>query len=588
MVKTTASLARTATQQSGDSGGVSGLPDAMFLSPATALGSFPGAGLLLDSQGHVVAANGSGRPLVPAFDRGGDSALRGMVADAAREGRVVADKVEIEVDDGALMLDIVCLPLDVADGDRFVLALSRDATSERKLVDALVASRQMFKDLVACSTDFAWETHANGTFAFVSARGALGYTAHELNRRQARQLLLKPAADDQSFPFESTIPHEDAEVWMRRADGGTACLLVSSLPIFSRDGEWQGARGVARDVTEMRERDIALERARHRERLLGVIVDSIRNEIEPAAMLETAAETTAETVVADHCWILRRDAEGRFRRAAVSARVDSVLPETADFVAMDTASSDSARGVTERSIDGVSVLTAVSRYHGEANGAVCICRPQGGEAWTDVERGLLVGVADCLGIAIEQIANHEQLERVSRTDELTGLFNRRAFFEEVGRRLVHHRRTRRSGTLVYVDLDNFKPVNDVHGHHQGDAVLRELAAMLADGTRIADIVARLGGDEFALWLEETDETAAIAKAKSLLADSHRLRPLSADDARPLGISIGMAVSDPAADESLDDLVARADKAMYQVKHGGKSGIAVARNRRRSTNNSGGA
>ena len=223
-------------------------------------------------------------------------------------------------------------------------------------------------------------------------------------------------------------------------------------------------------------------------------------------------------------------------------------------------------------------MSAVSRYHGVVNGAVSVSREEGDDPWSDGDRGLLVGVADCLGIAIEQIVNHETLERISRTDELTGLLNRRAFFEEVERRLAHHRRTGRAGTLIYVDLDNFKPVNDVHGHQRGDEVLRDLAAMLSTGTRVGDLVARLGGDEFALWLEETAERDAVTKARDLLRESKCLRPLSAGEDRPLGISIGMAISETRGSESLDELVARADRAMYEVKHGGKSGIAIARSR----------
>ena len=151
------------------------------------------------------------------------------------------------------------------------------------------------------------------------------------------------------------------------------------------------------------------------------------------------------------------------------------------------------------------------------NGAISVCREEGDPAWTNDDRGLLVGVADCLGIAVEQIVNHETLERISRTDELTGLLNRRAFFEEVDRGLTHHRRAGRAGALVYIDLDNFKPVNDVHGHQWNDEVLCDLADMLSMGTRVGNLVARLGGDEFALWLEETTETNAAAKAQETLA-----------------------------------------------------------------------
>ncbi len=132
----------------------------------------------------------------------------------------------------------------------------------------------------------------------------------------------------------------------------------------------------------------------------------------------------------------------------------------------------------------------------------------------------------------------------------------------------------RCGALLYVDLDNFKQVNDVHGHQRGDEALVALAEILSGGSRVGDIPARLGGDEFALWLEETDAAAAEAKARTLLEQARSLRAYSGSPDTPLGISIGIALSDPALDESIDELLARADEAMYAVKKGGKGSFAL--------------
>ena len=586
MAKSTLPLAHNTFDTLTKSRGEQRVPDLLNMSPTSVLSGYAGPGVLLDEKGQVVASNTDGHVLAKAFESGGDSTLRGLLAGVILESRAVSEKVEIEVEDGSVTLDIVLVPFGLDEGSRFVLALSRESTTERNLIDALIASRQLFKDLVACSSDFAWETLPDGSFGYVSSKGALGYSAHELNKQNVRQLVHSSQVADAPFPFEGTIPYEDIEVWMRHADGSAACLQVSSVPVFSEDGEWRGARGVARDVTVMREHELALDQAHNRQRLLGDIVDSIRNEVEPRAMLQAAAESATQAMEASHGWIFRSDGQGGYVKAAEYGRGNGPAPDAAIMSALDLIVNGDPRGVIERIAGTSVVLTAVSRHHGVVNGAVSVCREQADAAWTDGDRGLLVGVADCLGIAIEQIVNHETLERISRTDELTGLLNRRAFFEEVDLRLAHHRRTGRAGTLVYVDLDNFKPVNDVHGHQRGDEVLRDLAGMLSMGTRVGDLVARLGGDEFALWLEETIEKDATAKAKELLADSKKLRPLSADEDRPLGISIGMAFSETQGSESIDELVARADRAMYEVKHGGKSGIAIARSRRQKEKASG--
>ncbi len=224
-------------------------------------------------------------------------------------------------------------------------------------------------------------------------------------------------------------------------------------------------------------------------------------------------------------------------------------------------------------IDGYRVLGATARYRDKSNGAIGLARHA--PAWDADAKALLQGVADHLGIAIEQIESHEKLERLSRVDELTGLLNRRAFFQDIEERMEVLHRRERVAALLYVDLDNFKQVNDHLGHKRGDEALTTLAGMLSRGSRIGDLVARMGGDEFAMWLEETDSEAAEAKVRSLLENCWELKKFSSPSAPPLGLSVGIALAQPQMNESLTDLIARADQAMYEVKHSTKGGYAFA-------------
>ena len=296
MAKSTFPLAHSAVETLSKSRGEPRVPDLLNMSPTSILSGYSGPSVLLDEKGQVVASNTEGHALAKAFEAGGDATLRGMLAGVILESRAVSEKVEIEIENGSVTLDIVLVPFELDEGSRFALALSRESTTERNLIDALIASRQLFKDLVACSSDFAWETLPDGSFGYVSSKGALGYSAHELNTQNVRQLIHSSQIAGAPFPFEGTIPYEDIEVWMCGADGSAACLQVSSVPVFSEDGEWRGARGVARDVTAMREHELALEQAQNRQRLLGDIVDSIRNEVEPRAMLQAAAESATQAM----------------------------------------------------------------------------------------------------------------------------------------------------------------------------------------------------------------------------------------------------------------------------------------------------
>jgi diguanylate cyclase (GGDEF)-like protein/PAS domain S-box-containing protein len=550
------------------------LPDQLSLSPEGLLLNFEGPAVILDRRGKPVAQNEKGKSLAELFSVGSDPAVRGLLANVIGGNKAVSEKLDIPEAAGGGSIEVVFLPLKNVEETSYVAVLSRETTMERNFINALLTSRQLFKDLVACSADFAWETDRNGNFKFVSERGVLGYTAHKLNGNPPRNLMHHRHDKSLPFPFDSEVPLEDAEVWLRSADGSPACLLISSVPVHSETGEWLGARGVARDMTDTRERDQALERERNRTELLNTIVDAIRNEVEPAKMLGVAAEAVATAVGARNCWVMRGDTQRGFMNAADFGGSTTPIPkEASDFVSEVILHGD-PRGVVERQVGMHQILTAACRYRGEVNGAIAVARGADQSEWGDDAKVLLAGVAARIGIAIEQISNHEKLERLSRVDELTGLFNRRAFYEELDGRLAHHRRTGRSGALVYVDLDNFKMVNDIHGHQAGDEVLKMLSGILDGGSRIGDLSARLGGDEFALWTEDTDVEGAMTKARMLMSDAEQLKSRSGNEDHPLGISVGIAVSDPGSSESMNDMIARADGAMYDVKHSGKGGYAV--------------
>lgn len=155
---------------------------------------------------------------------------------------------------------------------------------------------------------------------------------------------------------------------------------------------------------------------------------------------------------------------------------------------------------------------------------------------------------------------------LSRTDPLTGLLNTRAFYEEAASILSLCRRKRRPVTLAYIDLDNFKAINDTFGHLTGDAVLRRVAAALRDSTRPSDLSARLGGDEFAVLLAEAaapDAAVVLERLRTLLVDA------VAEDSIPVTVSIG-AASFTAVSETLEVMVRAADAQMYVAKARGKN------------------
>jgi diguanylate cyclase (GGDEF)-like protein len=162
----------------------------------------------------------------------------------------------------------------------------------------------------------------------------------------------------------------------------------------------------------------------------------------------------------------------------------------------------------------------------------------------------------------------EAEQRLARTDPLTAIANRRAFVEAAGVEIERMRRTGQPITVAYLDCDDFKRVNDLRGHVEGDHLLAAVAATLRGETRALDVVARLGGDEFGILLVDTDGPTA----ESAL---HRLRVaiLVATRERGWAVSFSVgAVTFLGAPRSVDEMIGRADELMYEVKREGKGGL----------------
>ena len=186
--------------------------------------------------------------------------------------------------------------------------------------------------------------------------------------------------------------------------------------------------------------------------------------------------------------------------------------------------------------------------------------------WDAIERlGILITFS-LLFSAVHTLLKDEA--RLSHVDDLTGISNRRAIFESAGKEMERLARSGQPFTLLYMDLDDFKIVNDTSGHAAGDALLNEVATVLKLQLRGIDIVARLGGDEFAAILPETDEQAARKVAPRL--QSSLLENMQSQH-WPITFSIG-ALTCLSAPNNTDELFQLGDQLMYAAKKEGKNTI----------------
>jgi diguanylate cyclase (GGDEF)-like protein len=178
-------------------------------------------------------------------------------------------------------------------------------------------------------------------------------------------------------------------------------------------------------------------------------------------------------------------------------------------------------------------------------------------------------------IALDNALRMQRAEALSVTDDLTQLYNSRYLSQVLRRETKRASRSGRPLSLLFIDLDGFKAINDTHGHLYGSSALVEAAAVIRASARETDVVARFGGDEFALVLPDTGSDGALAVGERIREKIAAHRFLSGDGLDiKLTVSVGVGTL-PDVAASADQLIHAADEAMYWVKDHGKNGIYVA-------------
>ena len=221
-------------------------------------------------------------------------------------------------------------------------------------------------------------------------------------------------------------------------------------------------------------------------------------------------------------------------------------------------------------------FAAVPIRHGDRDlGILAMTRPPD-DPLDEYELRLLTAVADTTSLAIRHAQLFDELRELSTHDELTGLANRRLLSARLANELDRAQRFGQPLSVLVVDIDHFKQLNDRLGHPTGDAALREVARTLENEVRRVDTVARVGGEEFVVLLPQNEIRSATLVAEKLRR-SIELRDLPGGEGQPGGrltISVGVATLAPGDDA--DSLLGRADEALYLAKERGRNRVAVYR------------
>jgi diguanylate cyclase (GGDEF)-like protein len=326
---------------------------------------------------------------------------------------------------------------------------------------------------------------------------------------------------------------------------------------------------LARLLQEQAEREIAVNR----------LATAIRNSLELDSVLQTAANEVGRALNVHSCAVrvegalvgrqmtthyIRPDATEGDAAELLLKDVDLISNRLSNLPEAYVVDGDNSKG---KAIPADAVVPLI--YQGSYVGLLLIRSDDVTRAWADNELLLLHTVADQLAVAVNQAHLFAQMQEQALTDGLTGCYNRRSFELQLERDLHLATRMRQPLSLIMLDLDNFKHINDQAGHDAGDVALCMLADNLRAELRAVDTPARFGGDEFVVILPQANTEGAVLVAERL---RNRIEQTEVPEFGKVTASFGVATF-PNHASSRDSLVVAADRALYNSKNAGRNRVS---------------
>jgi len=519
--------------------------------------------------------------------------FRAVEEDILRSGQPMIDREEsIVTSSGAKKwLLTTKVPLRNDQNEIFgLVGLSRDIT-ELKATRAVANERVSLQALIDFLPDALWIKDVKSRFVIANKITAsrMGYEGAADLIGKSDLELLSPDIAEKFFADEQTIvrtgrPMMDVEECVFGASGEKTWILTAKVPLRNDQNEIFGVAGISRDITRRKLADAMRE---GQAQILEMIATSAPLE----HVLECLVDLVDSQLTGACGAVLLYDNTGpRLRRGQAPSLAEAYAKAIDGIDAGANDGSGSAAVFRREAVIVTDLMhdplwekycglaaahgypscrsTPIKSHEGAVLGTFSLYSAKEG-APSEAETKLIDVATRIASIAIQRKRAEDRIHFMANHDALTGLPNRTLLKDRLSQALLYAQRYDRWTTVVFIDLDNFKVINDSLGHNVGDELLKTVASRMVDCVRATDTVVRLGGDEFVLLLLDQPKnidaiSATIQKLASAVAEPVNL------DGHELRMTTSMGIANyPCDGADADTLIANADAAMYRVKEAGR-------------------
>lgn len=507
-----------------------------------------------------------------------------------RTGQPLINREEFVIEPAGNQKWLITTKLPLRDSQGKIVGLvgvGRDITERRRAEQALKASEQYARNIIDSSLDMIITVDRERRIVEFNraAETAFGYARDKILGKHI-SLLYADSAEGQTV-HQTTFEEGNLvrEILNRRRNGEVFPSLLSAAVMRDGKGEPIGVVGVSRDITEARRAEEALRRRLAELGALHTVAAASVEAPDEDTLIERATRVVGENLFPDNFGVLLLDHSRSCLRVHPSYRADMAIKDRIVPLHQGITGQVAATGTGIRCGD-VSNQPGYLRLDARIRSELCVPLRVGDRllgvmnaesarsfAFTDADERLLVTLASQLASAIDRLRTQAELRRLATIDELTGVFNRRYFFELARREFDRCQRLGHPMSAIMVDIDHFKAVNDKHGHAVGDQVLRAVVASCLKDIREIDLLGRYGGEEFTILLVECDQSYALHVAERLRASiAGNEIPTTRG---PVSVTVSLGLAQLNIDtKDITALIESADAAMYAAKAAGRNRVAV--------------